>query len=337
VTIAKDATKYMLGAPVNIAVILGSSAESPEALALVCCCIIVLRAAAKDGREAFALYASQRKAQFLTEEESKPAKEWAVASVSVFNIPDWLENINVSIVNLYGEKSLVLERQNLLRNQQRMGASASWKDEEMPIVKGEVYIVVEKCIVNPGEVQEPRLFGAYGCLLPESPHLQKMLASSSGAHYLDLSIDQCDVFDSRLENTGDDGRDRCPAQMAYSDDEEMSDEGNQRPMVVSMIPDTLNSHQLRCCLRCHIILSVSQFVRHGCPNCQDIDMEGDKTLVEDYTTKNFSGGVSVMNPARSWVARQLKLSTFCAGMYAVAAQGDGEAQGDYDDEYEEDY
>ncbi|KAF4654591.1 Transcription elongation factor SPT4 [Perkinsus olseni] len=96
--------------------------------------------------------------------------------------------------------------------------------------------------------------------------------------------------------------------MAYSDDEEMSDEGNQRPMVVSMIPDTLNSHQLRCCLRCHIILSVSQFVRHGCPNCQDIDMEGDKTLVEDYTTKNFSGGVSVMNPARSWVARQLKLS-----------------------------
>ncbi|KAF4716980.1 hypothetical protein FOZ62_014220, partial [Perkinsus olseni] len=135
---------------------------SSEALALVCCCIIVLRAAAKDGREAFALYASQRyvepvpcaedvlhasslrqlellsrKAQFLTEEESKPAKEWAVASVSVFNIPDWLENINVSIVNLHGEKSLVLERQNLLRNQQRMGASASWKDEEMPIVKGE--------------------------------------------------------------------------------------------------------------------------------------------------------------------------------------------------------
>ncbi|KAF4669494.1 hypothetical protein FOL46_001362 [Perkinsus olseni] len=227
VTIAKDATKYMLGAPVNIAVILGSSAESSEALALVCCCIIVLRAAAKDGREAFALYASQRyvepipraeevlhasslrqlellsrKAQFLTEEESKPAKEWAVASVSVSNIPDWLENINVSMVNLYGEKSLVLERQNLLRNQQRMGASASWKDEEMPIVKGEVYIVAEKCIVNPGEVQEPRLFGAYGCLLPESPHLQKMLASSSGAHYLDLSIDQCDVFDSRLENTG---------------------------------------------------------------------------------------------------------------------------------------
>ncbi|EER17995.1 suppressor of ty, putative [Perkinsus marinus ATCC 50983] len=117
--------------------------------------------------------------------------------------------------------------------------------------------------------------------------------------------------------------------MAYSDDEEMSDEGNQRPMVVSMIPDTLNNHQLRCCLRCHIILSVSQFVRHGCPNCQDIDMEGDKTLVEDYTTKNFSGGVSVMNPSRSWVARQLKLSTFCAGMYAVAAQGDGEAQGPY--------
>ncbi|KAF4757905.1 Transcription elongation factor SPT4 [Perkinsus olseni] len=205
----------------------------------------------------------------------------------------------------------------------------------------QVYIVVEKCIVNPGEVQEPRLFGAYGCLLPESPHLQKMLASSSGAHYLDLSIDQCDVFDSRcvrkVVQLAVSQRDRCPAQMAYSDDEEMSDEGNQRPMVVSMIPDTLNSHQLRCCLRCHIILSVSQFVRHGCPNCQDIDMEGDKTLVEDYTTKNFSGGVSVMNPARSWVARQLKLSTFCAGMYAVAAQGDGEAQGDYDDEYEEDY
>ncbi|EER17996.1 hypothetical protein Pmar_PMAR019878 [Perkinsus marinus ATCC 50983] len=227
VTIAKDATKFMLAVPVNIAVILGSSSDSSEGLALVCCCVLVLRALARDGQEAFSIYASQRyvepairpedvlhasslrqlellspKSHFLNEEETKPPREWAVASISVVNEPDWVENVNVSIVNLYGEKSLVLERQNLLRNQRNMGASVSWKEDEAPKVKGEVYIVIEKCITNPGEVQEPRLFGAYGCLLPESPHLQKMLASSSDAHYLNLSIDQCDVFDSRLANTG---------------------------------------------------------------------------------------------------------------------------------------
>ncbi|KAF4677899.1 hypothetical protein FOL47_008965 [Perkinsus chesapeaki] len=141
-------------------------------------------------------------APFLTTNEMKPPKEWAVASVSVFNIPDWLGNVNVSIINLYGDKRLVVERQVLLRNEQRMTASFNWKDDETPIVSGEVYVVLERCVSVPDDPRDPRLLGSYGCLLPDSTHLQKMLASSSGAHYFDLSVDQCDVYDPRLKSTG---------------------------------------------------------------------------------------------------------------------------------------
>lgn len=88
-----------------------------------------------------------RKSQFLNEEETKPPREWSVASISVVNTPDWMENVNVSIVNLYGEKSLVLERQNLLRNQRSMGASVSWKEDGAPKVKGEVVVEAREFVL----------------------------------------------------------------------------------------------------------------------------------------------------------------------------------------------
>ena len=91
--------------------------------------------------------------------------------------------------------------------------------------------------------------------------------------------------------------------------------------------------KLRACLRCKIVLSTQQFIREGCPNCEG-DYVGDRQAVEQLTTRNFSGTAAVIDPARSWVGRNIKVETFVPGVYAIAVQGaySGDDIGEYEQE-----
>ena len=92
-------------------------------------------------------------------------------------------------------------------------------------------------------------------------------------------------------------------------------------------PKSLN--RLRACTRCRIILPATQFTAYGCPNCPDLQLQGDRVSVEQMTTKIFSGCVGVVDPKKSWVARHILVDSYVPGMYAIAVQG-GEEDEDYD-------
>jgi transcription elongation factor SPT4 len=85
------------------------------------------------------------------------------------------------------------------------------------------------------------------------------------------------------------------------------------------LPNTTS--RLRACLSCKIILSAQQFTREGCPNCRESDMVGNKQAVEELTTRNYSGTAAVIDPSRSWVARNIKADRLLPGVYAIVVQG----------------
>ena len=89
--------------------------------------------------------------------------------------------------------------------------------------------------------------------------------------------------------------------------------------------------RLRACLRCKIILATQQFLREGCPNCSG-DYVGDRQAVEQLTTRNYSGTAAIIDPARSWVGRNIKVEGLVPGVYAIAVQGGytGEDVGEYE-------
>lgn len=109
-----------------------------------------------------------------------------------------------------------------------------------------------------------------------------------------------------------------------------SDAGSDQQEEQFALPNALT--RLRACLRCKIVLSTQQFIREGCPNCTG-DYVGDRQAVEQLTTRNFSGTAAVIDPARSWVGRNIKVETFVPGVYAIAVQG--AYAGEDLDEYEQ--
>ena len=112
-------------------------------------------------------------------------------------------------------------------------------------------------------------------------------------------------------------------------EDQMSDQDPEATGDQFALPNAMT--RLRACLRCKIILSTQQFLREGCPNCTG-DYVGDRQAVEQLTTRNYSGTAAVIDPARSWVGRNIKVESFVPGVYAIAVQGGyaGEDVGEYE-------
>ncbi len=86
------------------------------------------------------------------------------------------------------------------------------------------------------------------------------------------------------------------------------------------IPHDLRN--LRACLVCSLIKSVTMFERDGCDNCEDImPMKGNSDRVYECTSSNFEGMIALMHQEESWVAKWQRISHFVKGMYAVSVTG----------------
>ncbi|WIA11853.1 hypothetical protein OEZ86_002841 [Tetradesmus obliquus] len=78
----------------------------------------------------------------------------------------------------------------------------------------------------------------------------------------------------------------------------------------------LNKH-LRACFVCKLIKATAQFMDSGCDNCRWMDMS-DMESLEQCTTTNFSGLMTLMEPPTSWVAKWTHTSKCVPGCYALS-------------------
>jgi transcription elongation factor SPT4 len=86
------------------------------------------------------------------------------------------------------------------------------------------------------------------------------------------------------------------------------------------IPNDLRN--LRACLVCSLIKSISMFEDQGCDNCEDfLPMKGHLDRVYECTSSNFEGMIALMHPEESWVAKWQRISHHVKGMYAVSVTG----------------
>eukprot|EP00906_Rhabdomonas_costata_P018900 RCo027533 len=107
----------------------------------------------------------------------------------------------------------------------------------------------------------------------------------------------------------------------------------------NIIPTSF-SRDLRACVHCRLVKTLAQFQADGCENCPHLHTD----RVEEWSTLNFEGLMSLIDPRSSWVARWKKSSDLLPGCYAITVHGhseeeeneeEGEAdEGDDDDDGE---
>jgi len=87
--------------------------------------------------------------------------------------------------------------------------------------------------------------------------------------------------------------------------------------------------RLRTCLKCRLIKSESQWLKEGCDNCPNLEIQGDVDRMVDCTTGGFEGVIALMAPGKSWSGRWNKVDRGVAGCYAVEVDGEvpGESSG----------
>ena len=87
-----------------------------------------------------------------------------------------------------------------------------------------------------------------------------------------------------------------------------------------VVPTELRN--LRACLLCGLIKTVSQFEASGCDNCESVlNIQGDRELVNECTSSNFDGMIAMMSPSDSWVARWVMIDKLDPGVYAISVSG----------------
>lgn len=73
---------------------------------------------------------------------------------------------------------------------------------------------------------------------------------------------------------------------------------------------------------CSVIKTQSDFIRDGCPNCEDIvGYQNNAEAVQDCTSANFNGVIALTDPEKSWVAKWQRLDKYVPGLYAVQVVG----------------
>ena len=79
---------------------------------------------------------------------------------------------------------------------------------------------------------------------------------------------------------------------------------------------------LAACRRCHRILTITQWLKEGCLNCQ----EGPLTRIDlkEKTTQQFYGHVGVVDSRRSWIARLVGIDGAPSGVYAARVAAENE-------------
>eukprot|EP00123_Amoebidium_parasiticum_P007633 comp18244_c0_seq1/m.19214 comp18244_c0_seq1/g.19214 ORF comp18244_c0_seq1/g.19214 comp18244_c0_seq1/m.19214 type:complete len:121 (-) comp18244_c0_seq1:434-796(-) len=80
--------------------------------------------------------------------------------------------------------------------------------------------------------------------------------------------------------------------------------------------------ELRACMLCSLIKTHDQFYQDGCNNCEAwLKLRGDRMQIDDCTSKNFEGVISLMQPDQSWVAQWQRISKMTKGCYAISVSG----------------
>ena len=81
------------------------------------------------------------------------------------------------------------------------------------------------------------------------------------------------------------------------------------------MPDDHKDKNLRACTGCHLVMSDKQWKKKSCVNCNELrDRDG--------ITPYFSGMVSIMMPASSWVAKWNGFDSYKPGIYALKLLSD---------------
>ncbi|CAG9460141.1 unnamed protein product [Pedinophyceae sp. YPF-701] len=94
----------------------------------------------------------------------------------------------------------------------------------------------------------------------------------------------------------------------------MADQGGEQaqPQATGYAQIPAGMKDLRCCRTCKLIKTYDQFEEQGCDNCQ-----WDGNDAPDYTTAEFTGMISVIDPSKSWAAKWTHVSRRFPGCYAV--------------------
>ncbi|CAI8018460.1 Transcription elongation factor SPT4 [Geodia barretti] len=92
-------------------------------------------------------------------------------------------------------------------------------------------------------------------------------------------------------------------------------------MSMESVPKDLRG--LRACKLCSMVKSQDQFYYNGCDNCERfLKMKGNREMIQDCTSSNFDGVISVMIPQESWVSKWQRIDRYVPGCYAMSVSGD---------------
>jgi transcription elongation factor SPT4 len=73
---------------------------------------------------------------------------------------------------------------------------------------------------------------------------------------------------------------------------------------------------------CAIVRTTSEFIKHGCPNCEEfLHIAGSPDQLADCTSQVFEGLIALADPSKSWVAKWQRLDGYVKGVYATKVSG----------------